>query len=231
MGKRLLAGLLLVALFLGTMTLWLPAVVSQAVSQGMKGILNSEQVTAQVTKKPAFLMLKGQFDSVQIQARNAQVDKVAFDEIQASLEGLDLDVSELLKRRAVVIRSLDKAGITAALSEVELARHLNQAVKGVRGATVKVHKDKVEVAGSFSLGSLARMTVALEGKVVSDGEKVKFVTDKFLLNNARLGNIGGSVLTEIPIMNSKAFPFGVTVRKVVMEEGRVLVYADNEVKQ
>ncbi|EGO62311.1 DUF2993 domain-containing protein [Acetonema longum] len=230
MGKRLLAGLLLIALFLGTMTLWLPAVVSQTVAQGMKGILHSEQAAAQVTKEPAFLMLKGQFDSVQIQARDARMDKVAFSEIQARLEGLQLDVGDLLKRRAVVIRSLSKASITAALSEAELARHLNQAVKGVRGATVKVSKGKVEVAGSFSLGSLARMTVALEGKVVADRDTIKFVTEKFLLNNASLGNIGGSVLTEIPIMNSKAFPFGVTVREVVMEEGRVLVYADNEAK-
>ena len=41
------------------------------------------------------------------------------------------------------------------------------------------------------------------------------------------GNIGGSLLTEIPLVDLNKLPFHVSVRDIVMENGKVILYLDN----
>jgi hypothetical protein len=120
--------------------------------------------------------------------------------------------------------------LTAVITQDELSRFLNQNVKGVKGAVVTINAGKVQVTSNFALGSLASLAITLEGKIAGDGQKLKFVTERFLLNNNMVGNIGGSVLTEIPLVDLKKLPFGVSVRVVNMEDGKVTIFADNRTK-
>lgn len=229
MSKRLVTTLFAaVAVVLAGLALFLPTIISQAVAQGMQGVLKSNQVTAKVEKSPSFLMLGGQFDTVALTAKEAKPDKIAFSEMRANLSGVKVDMNELVASRRVVLKEVKEASLTASVSQDELARYLNQSVKGVKNAKVTIQGGKVQVGGTFGLGQIAQMTVTLEGKVVTDGQKIKMVTEKILLNNSRVGSLGGSLLADIQLVDVKSLPFGVAVRDIVADQGRITIYADNK---
>ena len=229
MSKRLFLILFAVAgLAVAGVVLFLPHIVSQVVAQGMQKVLNSNQVSAKVEKSPSFLMLDGQFDKVVLTAKDAKPDKLAFSAMQAELIGVKVDMAALVSSRKVILQEVKQAGLTASVAQDELARYLNQSVKGVKNAKVQIQNGKVQVGGTFGLGQFAQMTVTLEGKVTSDGQKIKLVTEKIFLNNSQVGSLGGSLLADIQLVDVKSLPFGVVVRNITADQGKITIYADNK---
>ena len=223
-GLRLVIVVLLIAV---AGELLLPMVLSDIVAKGMMGVVGSEQVTATLTKRPALLMLGGKFDMITVNAQQAKTDKLIFSDMGITLKDAQLDMGSLLSRRAVSFQSVGDVAIRGTVTQDELARYLNQTVKGVKNAVVDINADKIKASSTFALGGFANVNVSLEGKIVGDGQKIKFVTDKFLLNNRMTGNLGGALLTEIPLVELNKLPFHVNVRDVVMENGTVILYLDN----
>ncbi|MDR7866356.1 MAG: DUF2993 domain-containing protein [Sporomusaceae bacterium] len=206
----------------------MPSLVGVLIARGMGGATGSDLVTAEVAKRPALLMFDGRFDSVRIHAYDSKVDKIVFAELDATLKDVALDMPILISQRKVAVKGVRDIDLTAVITQEELSRFLNQSVKGVKNAKVTIESGKVNVSASFLLGQIASIAIALEGKVVGDGYRIKFVTDRFLLNNNAVGNIGGSVLTEIPLVDLRKLPFGVKARSVVTDAGRITIVADNK---
>lgn len=206
----------------------LSQIVSNAVTEGMNRLIPSEKVSAQVTKRPALAMLGGSFDQVAIDTVNTRIDKITFGEMHTVLKEVQLDRARLFTRREIVIENVQDITLSAVLTQEEIARYINQNVKGIKNAQVTITPGKVQAGSQLSLGGIASLAVTLDGKVVSDGQRIKFVTDRFLINNSAVGNIGGAMLTEIPLVELKNLPFGVTVKNIVMENGRVTIAADNK---
>ncbi len=207
--------------------LFMPWLVGSLIARGMSGATGSDRVTAQVAKRPALLMFDGRFDSVRIHAYDSKVDKIVFAELDATLKDVALDMPVLITQRKVAVKGVRDIDLTAVITQEELSRFLNQSVKGVKNAKVVIESGKVNVTAGFLLGQIASIAITLEGKVVGDGHRIKFVTDRFLLNNTAVGNIGGSVLTEIPLVDLRKLPFGVKAKSVVMDAGRITIVADN----
>ena len=185
---------------------------------------------AQVLKRPALGMIAGSFDKITVDATDAKVDKIAFSQFRATLTEVQLDRERLYFRRVVVLEQVKDVDVMAVITQEEVARYINQNVKGVKNATVIMDKGKMQVTSSFAFGGLATVAITLEGRIVGDGQKIKFVTDRFLLNNAVAGNIGGALLAEIPLVDLKKVPFGVTVRDIALEQGKLTLYADNKAR-
>lgn len=227
MGKRLLLALVVVLILVAVSELFLPMVMSNSVNHGLKSLTGSDQVTATLTNKPAILMLGGRFDTIQIKAEHAQIDKIVFSEMSIALTQAKLDMGKLIGSQVVDFQSVGDVAITAVVDQDELARYLNQTVKGVKNAAVVITPDKVKASSNFAIGGIINVAVSLEGKIVSDGQKIKFVTDRFLINNMSAGAIGGGLLTEIPLVDVNKLPFNVNVRDIVMDNGKVTLYLDN----
>lgn len=204
----------------------LPPLVSGLIAEGMKRETGSQDFTATAEKHPALYMLGGRFDSVALKGTDIKTERIVISELSANLQGVELDMNALFNKKLTVkaVKSID---LTAVLTQEELANCLNKSVKGVKNAAVTITPDKVQATSSFAVGGLASIAVTLEGKIISDGEKIKFVTQNFSINNRFLGSIGGGVLNEIPLFELKKLPFNVTVRDIVMENGRVLIKASN----
>jgi len=226
-GKRLFFGLLFVLLLVAASELLLPMVMSNAVNQGLMSLTGSDQVTVTLTKRPAILMLGGKFDHIQLKAEHAKIDKIIFSEMNIALTNAQLDMGKLISRQVVDFQSVEDVDIIAVVGQDELAGYLNQAVKGVKNAAVVITPGKVKASSTFAIGGFANVAVGLEGRIVSDGQKIKFVTDRFLINNMLTGNIGGSLLTEIPLVDVNKLPFHVNMRDIVTENGKVTLYLDN----
>lgn len=227
MGKRLI----FVVVFIGILgigsELLLPKILSTVISQGMMKVTGSDHVDASLTKKPAIMMLGGQFDQIRIVADHAKIDKIVFSQMSIALHNARLNMGKLLGSRMVDLQSVDGVTIVAVVEQDDLAQYLNHSVKGVKNAVVAITPDKVKASSTFAIGGFANVAVSLEGRIIGDGQKIKFVTDRFLINNTLTGNIGGSILTEIPLLDLNKLPFNVTVRDIVMENGKVTIYLDN----
>lgn len=231
MGKRLLMFFLAIAL-LGAVAaeFILPQATSLAVAQGMTELVGSSEIKAQVIKRPAVAMVTGSFDQITVNAANAKVDKIIFRQLNAELKDVQLDRQRLYLNRQAVIEQVGEINVVAVLTQEEVARYLNQQVKGVKNATVIIDQGKMTAQSSFVLGGFATVAIGLEGRVVQDGQIVKFVTDRFLLNNSPVGSIGGIGLAEIPLLDMKKLPFGVTVRDIMLEQGKLTLHANNKAR-
>lgn len=227
MTRKIIIGLGIICALLLASQLLLPLAIADIVAQGMVSLTGSENVKVDVAKRPALLMLGGKFDRISLNVQNAKTDKLTFSELNAELKDVQLDMNTLISRRLVAFQSIGDIELKAAFTQEELARYLNQTVKGIKNATVSITPDKVQASSHFAIGSFANVAITLEGKVVGDGKKIKFVTEQFLLNNNLVGNIGGAVLTEIPLFDLSKLPFDVHVRNIVLEQGRVVIYTDN----
>lgn len=230
MPKRLIYVLAFVLVLGFASQILLPAILSEIVAQGMISQTGSDNVTAKVEKRPALSMLTGSFDKITLSAANARVDKITFSDFKATLTDVQLDMNTLLSKRLVAMKSVGTIDVAATITEAELARYINQSVKGVKNAVVTINPDKVQATSSLAFGSFATVNVTIEGKIVVDSQKIKFVTERFMLNNTPVGSIGGMTLTEIPLVETKKLPFNVTVREIVAEKGQVVIYADNKTK-
>lgn len=206
----------------------LPKLASDAVAQGMRDLTGTTQVRASVDKNPAIAMLGGSFSTVNIEADNAKLDKITFANLTAVLSDVQLDRQRLFFNRTLSIERVKDVNLTATITQEELARYINQNVKGIKNAIVTITPGKMQATSSFTFGAIATVAVSLEGKIVSDGQKIKFVTDRFFLNNTPVGNIGGAMLAEIPLLELKKLPFGVTVREITMADGKVIIATDNK---
>lgn len=206
----------------------LPQVAQNAVAQGMAEITGTGEVQATVSNRPAIGMLAGSFDHIKVESTNAKIDKIVFSSLKADFRKIQLDRQQLYLNRSVKIEQIGEVNVEAVLTQDEVARYLNQNVKGVKNTTVTLDKGKMQAQSSFVLGGIASVSIGLEGRVLNDGQRIKFVTDKLLLNNSPVGNVGGIGLAEISLLDLKKLPFGVTVRDIILEQGKLTLYADNK---
>lgn len=227
MKRRLIALVVISVLALGLINLVLPQLVADAVAKGMQGILNSSQISAQVEQQPALLMLTGQFARVQLTADAAQVGKISFDKMQAELTQVQLDMFKLLTARRVEVQRLGTAHLTAELTQAELARYLQQSVKAVSAATVQIDQGRVSVTGAVGLGQIAKVNISVNGRVVADGAKIKLVLENVAVQNSLVGKLRGSVLSDIELADLSSLPFGVKVKQIIADQGKLTLIADN----
>jgi hypothetical protein len=225
MVRRIVVGLLGVGLVLAVVAqLVLPALIGSFVARGIGGKIPAESITAKVTKVPAIAMLDGKFATVAVAAVNATVGKIVFRDLNISLEEAQLDMGALLGERRLALQSVRNVDLSGSITQEELTRYLQANVRGVKDAVVTVDSGRVTIEARLALGGPLALTVRLEGKVAGSGQQIKFVTDRFLLNNMLTGNISGSPLTEIPLVDLRNLPFAVGVREIAMEKGQVTVY-------
>ncbi len=227
MGRRSIVVILLVLMLFAASELFLPMIMSNAINQGLVRLAGSDHASTTLSTRPALLMLGGKFDTIHVAANRAKIDKITFSELDIALSNAQLDMGKLWSSRLVDLKSVDDVDITAVIGQEELAQHLNQSVKGVKNAAVVITPNKIKASSTFAIGGFANVAISLEGKIVSDSQKIKFVTERFLINNMATGNIGGSLLTEIPLVDLNKLPFHVSVRDIVMENGKVILYLDN----
>ena len=221
-------GMLLLGVIVGVLIigdLILPDLVSSYAMQSLKELTNSQSVTVQAKKTPAIMMLAGKFDQVTVDAVNAKVDKITLSSMHAELNHAQVDMTALLTERQFAVQSVDDLTMTGTVSQAELARFLDANVKGSHNAEVVITPDKMTMSTHLAVGSLIQVVITLEGKVVSDGQTLKFVTQRFLLNNTPVGNIGGAMLTEIPLLDLKKLPFGTTIQDIQLQDGQIMIVA------
>ena len=175
MKKRLSILIITVVILLAASEAALPWLVGSFLAKGLAKTAGTDDITAKVIKRPAVAMFDGRFDNVLVRALNAKIDKLTFSELDIALENAKVDMGALLGQKSLVLQSVGGIDLTAVVTQEELARYLNQSVKGVKNAAVVIEGGKVKITGNYSIGPVAALAVTLEGRVAGDGQKLKFV--------------------------------------------------------
>lgn len=225
--KRLtiLGGFFIILIVLGQ--IFLPMVVSQGITQAVKALGGAEKAEVRVEQFPAVWMLTGNFDRVTVKAGPVQMEKAAFEEVDALFEGVKIDLPTLLLDQKLTVESIDKAALRAVVSEQTLAALINEKVKGAEEAHVKITPEKVTAKSTLTLGKFMKAQVVLEGKIIASDNRIVFTTENFNVDNPLLGKLGGAVFTDLVLADFQKLPFDVQVKKVVQEDGKVVIEADN----
>lgn len=204
-----------------------PAAISDVATGAIKTLANAEKVEVEVKKFPAVLMLGGQFDEINVKAAGVLTDRIVFDAIDLYVKQADLDMATLVRTRTLAMHSVGDIVVKGVLSEAQLASTINKTVKGAKNAEVKISPDKVKVKSTISIGGMINAAIALEGKFIVSNDKIVFTTEHFNIDNGILGKFGGSIFTDLVLVDLKQLPFDVTVKDIVLEEGRAVIYANN----
>ena len=205
----------------------LPAALSELVARGMARTLGTDKVAVTLENRPAIFMLGGDFTRVTAAARDAKVDRLVLSDARVTMTGVKLDMEQLVASRTIALERVKTVDLAVTLSQEEIARYIASSVKGISNVAVTVTPSRVRASGMLTIGGIAKVAVTLEGRIVADQAALKFVADRLVLNNAFARNIAGSVFSEVTLLEFAKLPFGVRGRDVAMEEGQVVITADN----
>jgi len=227
MARRLMIMGGIFVLLLAFSQILLPFAISDVIGAAMTKLTSADKVEAKAEKSPAIMMLAGKFDTISVKATGAKTDKIVFDEFDIKLNNVHVDMASLIQNRSLTMKSVDDVTIKAVISEAELARTINQTVKGAKNAEVSITPEKVTATSRLSMGGLVNAKVILEGKFVSTDHTIIFHTEHFQIDNSMMGKFGGVLLTDITLIDLKKLPFDVTVKNISLEQGKAVVYAES----
>lgn len=206
---------------------WLPPAISAQLVQAISRKVDSDNVKVDIEQVSISQLFGIKIKKVILTAQNAKLDKLIVSDFQAKLQEVEFDIATVLTGR-VEPKNIGDAVIKLSITQEELSRYVNESVKGIKNAIVTIKPENIRIKCNLSVGGLLNLEVALDGKVVvADKQKISFVTERFSLNNTSVGNIGGSVLTQISLADIEELPFGVKLREVKLEQGKLVVEADN----
>lgn len=101
--------------------MFLPALLANRLTAAMQNRLQTEQVVASVEQYPAFTMLLGRFDTIDIKAKNAVLNKVHFDELDLHANKAQLDLQQILFDQHFSVQTAQEISLKGVLSEQQLA--------------------------------------------------------------------------------------------------------------
>lgn len=202
-----------------------PLLASYWLDSSLVKVMPAREHSVSARSFPGVLLWQGQFDNVQAASADARLDGLKLQEVGIKIGDARLDMSDLMNNKRVTVRHVRDLNVMIKVNEKDLAEYLAAKVKEVKNPTVKILADKIQIRSDVDLGIL-KLSVGVDGKVIGDAQSIRFRSDRLEVKNT--GGINfGSLLAEIPLVDLTRLPFKVAVRKVVMEPGFLVIYADN----
>lgn len=202
-----------------------PFVASWWLDSSLNKVMPAREHSVSARSLPGFALWLGRFDKVRSVSEDAKLDGLKIRESQVTIDDARIDVSELISNNRISIKLVRNLEVMMKLNEKDLADYLAMKVKEIKNPTVKILADKIEVRGDVDLG-LIKLAVGVDGRIVGDGQSIRFRSDRLEVKNA--GGINFNALfAEIPLLDLTKLPFKVGVRKIVTEPGVITIHADN----
>jgi len=202
-----------------------PFAASWWLDSSLNKVMPARQHSVSARSLPGFALWLGRFDKVRAVSEDAQIDGLKIRESRVTIDDARIDVAELIGNNRINIKLVRNLEVMMKLNEKDLADYLAIKVKEVKNPTVKILADKIEVRGDIDLG-LIKLAVAVDGRIVGDGQSIRFRSDRLEVKNAGGINFAG-LFAEIPLLDLTQLPFKVGVRKIFTEPGVVIIHADN----
>ena len=215
-----------IILLIGISQMFLPALLANRLTAAMQTRLQTEQVVTSVEQSPAFTMLLGRFDTIDIKAENAVLNKVQFDELDLHVNKAQLDLQQILFAQRFSVQNAQDISLKGVLSEQQLAAALSQKESKLQDVKVQVTPDQIHIQGGIPLLGKS-ISVTVEGRLLVDQNRILFRMEKVDIKNALLGKMGSNLFNDLVLVDLNKLPFDVMLTKVEQEDGKVVITADN----
>ncbi len=215
-----------IILLIGFSEMFLPALLANRLTAAMQTRLQTEQVVASVEQSPAFTMLLGRFDTIDVKAENAVLNKVQFDELDLHVNKAQLDLQQILFAQSFSVQTAQEISLKGVLSEEQLAAALSQKESKLQDVKVQVTPDQIHIQGGIPLLGKS-ISVTVEGRLLVDQNRILFRMEKVDIKNALLGKMGANLFNDLVLVDLNKLPFDVMLTKIEQEDGKVVITADN----
>jgi len=215
-----------IILLIGISQMFLPALLANRLTAVMQNSLQTEQVVAKVEQSPAFTMLLGRFDTIDIKTENAVLNKVQFDELDLHVTKAQMDLQQLVFAQRLSVQNAQEISLKGILSEKQLAAALSQKESKLQDVKVQVTPDQIHIQGGIALLGKS-ISVTVEGRLIMDQNRILFRMEKVDIKNALLGKMGSNLFNDLVLVDLNKLPFDVMLTKVEQEDGKVVITADN----
>ena len=215
-----------IILVVGISQIFLPALFANRLTAAMQTRLQTEQVVSNVEQSPAFMMLLGRFNTIDIKAENADLNKVQFDELDLHVNKAQLDLQQILFAQRFSIQNAEEISLKGVLSEQQLAAALSQKENKLQDVKVQVTPEKIHIQGGIALLGKS-ISVTVEGRLIMDQNRILFRMEKVDIKNALLGKMGSNLFNDLVLVDLNKLPFDVRLTKIEQEDGKVIITADN----
>jgi len=215
-----------IILLIGFSEMFLPALLANRLTAAMQNSLQTEQVVAKVEQSPAFTMLLGRFDTIDIKTENAVLNKVQFDELDLHVTKAQMDLQQLVFAQRLSVQNAQEISLKGILSEKQLAAALSQKESKLQDVKVQVTPDQIHIQGGIPLLGKS-ISVTVEGRLLVDQNRILFRMEKVDIKNALLGKMGSNLFNDLVLVDLNKLPFDVMLTKVEQEDGKVVITADN----
>lgn len=225
MGKRISILIGIVVLAAAFCQLLLPGIIGGNLANRIKEAARAENVTANVSAMPGFMLLAGQMDNLYVVVDNAWLGDIQVSRLTLHGENLQVDYSALDSRDGSAIQSADNLELTGVITQQALQDMLVKKMEKVDNLHVQMDTDKISATGQVKL--LGRMAdITLEGKVLPENGGLYFHMTRLDIRNAVLGQaVLGNFFGDILIFDLYNSPIRAEIDDVQQQAGQVTIKA------
>lgn len=225
MGKRISILIGIVVLAAAFCQLLLPGIIGGNLANRIKEAARAENVTANVSAMPGFMLLAGQMDNLDVVVDNAWLGDIQVSRLTLHGENLQVDYSALDSRDGSAIQSADNLELTGVITQQALQDMLVKKMEKVDNLHVQMDADKISATGQVKL--LGRMAdITLEGKVLPENGGLYFHMTRLDIRNAVLGQaVLGNFFGDILIFDLYNSPIRAEIDDVQQQAGQVTIKA------
>lgn len=207
--------------------LWLPRWVEDRIEAGMRRSFTEVQwVNADVRAVPAYVLLGGRMNSVNLDARRVALGDLMVDAVLLDGRNVVVNMPKLLSGRGVEVRSADYLKATFVIAEDDLNRYFWEQVNHSQFFRVDLERGQAVLRGRLNL--LGReMDVRVAGVFEANGgNRISFVPKEVTVDNARVPQLLLDMIARewsLSLeLDQDAIPLEIT--DLMVEDGKLLIY-------
>jgi len=204
--------------------LLLPGIASRTVTTRLSTLLDTQEISAEVSSFPALLLGVGHLGSLEVTAQNGRLGKVRTKLLHLKGSNVSLDPA-VVTGGHFALRDADELKLEGVVTEANLEEYLEKSVKKLKNAKVTLTKKDVFATGKVKLlGKEA--DVSLEGYFEAADEGIYLKTRRIQITNSRLGRqLDMNMFGDFLIVDVNKLNMPVSFDKVEQEDGQAIVYA------
>lgn len=201
----------------------LPPAVNGALEASLAERLQTPQVRAVASGRPALFWLGGPIPRLQVAASGGQVERLPFQDLSLELQGARLDWAALLSQRRVALTAPEALTARLVLNEADVAALLRQQVDGLEQVQVRFDEEGLLLQGSYSLGGVLTVPLETRGRLESDGETVRFVPAQFKVGGRTVRQLNAISGAGLVLLDARRLPVPLAIRGLRSGEGLVVI--------
>ena len=221
--RKVLLGIgVLIIVFIGGTQIFLPHW-ADAYAEHFLQAKGAEEAQVRLSSTPAFLLLLGEANSVEVTARNIAVGPVTLSEAHITGQNVRFDAGTAWSQHEFQLESATSLTMEGRMNAEAIRNLLQKKVGDLDNLSVEVLPDRIRATATAKAFGQT-LHILLEGMVVEDGKSLYFHVSNLDVQGASFANsLLEGLVGDVPLVSLSRFPVPMKVDHVSIENGEVVV--------